>query len=174
MEEVWKDIAGWEGSYQVSTCGRVKSLKYGKERILKPSKNSSGYLTVGLSIESRTFSKVIHRLVAIAFIPNPENKGDVNHIDEDKTNNNVDNLNWMTRSENVNWGTSRKRAVNTFHMNRSYKDKIKVIYPSGEIEIFNSAADISRAFGVSKGNVSRVLSGGRKHIRGLRLERVTG
>lgn len=174
MEEIWKDVAGWEGLYQVSTYGRVKSLKYGKERILKHSKNSSGYLTVGLSIESKTFSKVVHRLVAIAFVPNPDNKCDVNHIDEDKTNNNVNNLNWMTRSENVNWGTSRKRAVNTFHMNRLYKDKIKVIYPSGEIEIFNSAADVSRAFGVPKGNISRVLSGKRKRVRGLRIERVTG
>ena len=54
MEEIWKDIAGWEGLYQVSTCGRVKSLKYGKERILKHSKNSSGYLTVSLYIEVKT------------------------------------------------------------------------------------------------------------------------
>lgn len=173
MEEIWKDIAGWEGAYQVSTYGRVKSLKYGKERILKTNKNSRGYLMVGLSIKSKTYSKVIHRLVAQAFIPNPDNKCDVNHIDEDKTNNNVNNLNWMTRSENVNWGTSRKRSVDTFHRHREYKDKIKVIYPSGEIKIFNSAADISRAFGVPKGNVSRVLSGRRKHIRGLKLERVT-
>jgi len=89
MEEIWKDVAGWEGSYQVSTYGRVKSLKYGKERILKPNKNSSGYLTVSLYIEGKTFSKVVHRLVAIAFVPNHDNKCDVNHIDEDKTNNHL-------------------------------------------------------------------------------------
>ena len=109
MEEIWKDVAGCDGLYQVSTYGRVKSLKYGKERILKQNKNSSGYLTVSLYIEGKTFSKAVHRLVAIAFIPNQKNKGDVNHIDEDKTNNHLENLNWMTAKENSNYGTARER-----------------------------------------------------------------
>lgn len=164
MEEVWKDIAGWEGSYQVSTYGHVKSLKHGKERILKPGKNSSGYLTVGFSIKSKTFTKVVHRLVAIAFIPNPENKGDVNHIDEDKTNNHLENLNWMTRKENVNWGTAIERQV------KSNSKPIKVIYQDDTYEIWESAKAFARENNLLSSSIVNVLKGREKAHHGLRFE----
>ena len=114
IAEIWKDIQGYEGLYQVSNLGRVKSLgrnikkpllKSGycwqEERILKPYKNRKGYLNVRLCKDSRTKDFQIHRLVAIAFIPNPENKPQIDHINADKTNNNVNNLRWVTCKENI-------------------------------------------------------------------------
>ena len=110
-EEVWKDIEGYEGRYQVSNLGRVKRVTTG--RILKSCKNRGGYLYVNLCKQGVVSNKRIHRLVAQAFIPNPENKSDINHIDEDKTNNTVTNLEWTTRKENLNHGTHNDRVSKT-------------------------------------------------------------
>ena len=90
--EVWKDVFGYEGLYQVSNLGRVKSLKYGKERILKPLKDGGGYIFVHLCKNGERKMYKIHRLVAFTFLTNPQNLSDVNHKDEDKTNNSVQNL----------------------------------------------------------------------------------
>lgn len=113
--EVWKDIEGYEGLYQVSNLGRVKSVtretpftnRWGqritrtrKEFIMKPKKQYNGYLVICLRNNGgRYFS--IHRLVANAFIPNPENKPQIDHIDGNKENNCVDNLHWVTAAENA-------------------------------------------------------------------------
>ena len=110
MEEIWRDIEGFEGLYQVSNFGRIKRVTTGK--ILKGDKNNDGYLRVKLYKNNTKSNKSIHRLVAEAFIPNPENKPQVNHINEDKTNNSLDNsldnLEWMTAKENINHGTRNK------------------------------------------------------------------
>ena len=102
-QEIWKDIPGYEGMYQVSNYGRVMSLRYHQTKfpkILKP--NLTGeYAYVNLSINSHYRSIKIHRAVAICFIPNPENKQFVNHKDGDKFNNHVDNLEWVTAAENA-------------------------------------------------------------------------
>ena len=104
-------------NYLVTTHGRVLSLKdsRGKDRIkeLKPQYSNSGYLTVLLYKNGKQYHKYVHRLVAKAFIPNPENKPEVNHIDEDKSNNCVSNLEWMTAKENRNHGTRNERAGKT-------------------------------------------------------------
>lgn len=106
MEEIWKDIKEYEGIYQVSNLGRVKSLKHSKEgKLLKGRVTGKGYLSVALFRNSVRKSNSIHRLVAEAFIPNPENKPEVNHIDENKLNNDVSNLEWVTSKENSNHGT---------------------------------------------------------------------
>lgn len=105
MQEIWKDIKNYEGYYQVSNLGNVKSLsrkignKYYKSKMLKKSDNR-GYLQVQLWKHSNMKWSLIHRLVAEAFIPNPEHKLQVNHIDGNKSNNEVSNLEWVSRSEN--------------------------------------------------------------------------
>lgn len=101
-QEIWKPIAECNGEYYVSNCGRVKSLKFGKERILKQATNQNGYLFIIIHRKNhkQRYSK-IHRLVALAFIPNPNNKPQVNHKDGDKCNNHIDNLEWVTNSENI-------------------------------------------------------------------------
>ena len=109
IKEYWKPVVGYEGLYMVSNWGRVKSIKFGKERILKPVTNSSGYLLVGLYKNNIEKKYSVHRLVAEAFIPNPYNLPQVNHRDENKLNNNVDNLEWCTNEYNINYGTRTER-----------------------------------------------------------------
>ena len=99
--EIWKDIAGCEGFYQVSNLGRVKSLWNGREHIMKLYTNNKNYLYVLLSQNGKQKPFLSHRLVAKAFIPNPENKPEVNHINGDKADNRADNLEWVTRAENL-------------------------------------------------------------------------
>lgn len=104
QKEEWKDIPGYENTYQVSNLGRVRSLKYrktNKTKILKISFFRTGYARVNLQKDKQSVSKLVHRLVAEAFIPNPDNKPEVNHINGDKSDNNIKNLEWMTSSENV-------------------------------------------------------------------------
>jgi len=111
MEEFWKDIIGYEGHYQISNLGRVKSIarqrKNGlsicitKEKILKTHTNIWGYTTVTLSLNSKSMAYRIHRLVAINFIPNSNSKIEVNHINGIKSDNSLENLEWCTAKENV-------------------------------------------------------------------------
>lgn len=118
MKEIWKPILGYEGQYEVSNLGNVKSLKRRakghsgyqkkKDRLLKPRINKQGYATVSLCKDSKVKVMLVHRLVAIAFVPNPENKGIVDHIDVDKLNNNANNLRWCTQKENCNNPKSRE------------------------------------------------------------------
>lgn len=112
MEE-WRDIKGYEGLYQISNLGRVKSLRdnHGnyREKILNPS-NRKGYLIVSLCRKGRKREFKVHRLVALHFIDNPNNYSQVNHKDENKENNRVDNLEWCTPKYNSNYGTRTQRA----------------------------------------------------------------
>jgi hypothetical protein len=111
MKEIWKDIQGFEGKYQISSFGRVKSLARVlmrsngaemtiKERIIKTCKNPQGYVHAVLQNGKKTKHMSVHRLVCISFLPNPCNKEQVNHIDGNKENNHISNLEWATRSEN--------------------------------------------------------------------------
>lgn len=120
MNEIWKDIEGYEGYYQVSNTGRVKTLnrvvtqkngtkKKLKERILKPAKCTNGYLRITLCTNSHAIGFLIHRLVAKAFIHNPNNQPEVNHIDENIENNHVENLEWVTSQQNSRHGTNIER-----------------------------------------------------------------
>lgn len=107
MEE-WRDIQGYEGHYQVSSCGRVRSVKSGG-LVMKSWLPKNGYPTVTLWLRNKKKNHLIHRLVAMAFIPNPEGLSDVNHIDENKMHNSVENLEWVTHLDNLRAGTVRER-----------------------------------------------------------------
>lgn len=114
MIENYKDVKDFEGKYQVSNFGQILSLSYGrtgKPKLLKPQKTKDGYLRVGLSKNGKRKSFLVHRLVAETFIPNSNNLIEVNHKDEDKTNNRTDNLEWCDRKYNMNYGTCIERIV---------------------------------------------------------------
>ena len=114
MKEVFRDITGYEGLYQVSNFGNVRSLNYnktGQVKLLNPGKTTNGYLIVGLCKEGNRKHRFVHRLVAQTFIENPDNLPEVNHIDEDKTNNVVSNLEWCDRKYNANYGTGQQRKA---------------------------------------------------------------
>ena len=96
--EIWKDIEGFEGRYQISSWGRVRN-KDGM--ILKPYMNNKGYFKISLQEGRKAIKKRIHRLVAIAFVPNPKNLPQVNHMDGNKQNNSYTNLEWVTNKENL-------------------------------------------------------------------------
>ena len=97
--EVWKDIPGYEGIYQVSTEGRIYSTRYRRYR--KLGKDKHGYSVVGLNKEGGQQVCFVHRIVASTFIPNPELKAEVNHIDSNKQNNSISNLEWVSHDENM-------------------------------------------------------------------------
>lgn len=125
MEE-WKDIQGYEGLYQVSNYGRVKSLGNEKKRndkILKAQTKKNMYKQIGLHKDGIEKKYLIHRLVAQAFIPNPNNYKEVNHKDENPSNNNVFNIEWCSSSYNANYGT-RKERIGKARINYFYYKKV--------------------------------------------------
>lgn len=177
--EIWRDVKGFEGLYQVSNLGRVKSLPkkvrncngyfITKERILKPQKNSKGYLRVQI-VKSYFF---VHRMVATAFIPNAENKPCVNHKDCNPLNNNADNLEWCTHLENIRysadlgrfakvgeWGQKIRRATQKYD-----KKVIGTNIQTGEKVVFNSIHEADRN-GFNKSGVCEACSGKRKYHKG--------
>mgnify|MGYP003299431110 CR=1 FL=1 len=106
MEEEFRDIENYEGLYQISNLGRIKSLNYrktGREQILRPGMTKDGYLFANLHKDGEDRNYYVHRLVAQAFISNPFSLQEINHIDEDKTNNRVDNLEWCSHQYNMNF-----------------------------------------------------------------------
>ncbi len=114
MNEIWKSIEGYEGLYEVSNLGNVRSLNWhltGTIRVLKPRQNGYGYLSVILYKNGKMKKFYVHRLVASAFLPNPQNLPQVNHKDENKTNNSIENLEWCSCKDNINFGTGIKRRA---------------------------------------------------------------
>lgn len=139
---MWKDIKDFEGYYQVSDSGLVKSLPRTitrnsgsykiQERILSPSKHKSGYLYVMLSKDGLDYMKRVHRLVAEAFVPNPDNLPCVNHKDENKRNNVSSNLEWCTHQYNINYSGNTTKAAKTVSLKivSIDKDGNKTLYDS--------------------------------------------
>ena len=158
MTEIWHDIDGYEGLYQISNKGNVKSLKWGKERILRPGIDAYGYYQIILCNDNVRKTFKLHRLVAQAFIPNLYNKPQVNHLDENKKNNCVDNLEWATAKENINYGTRNERASR----------KILQYSKSGEfIREWQGALEVERVLGIDNSHINACCRGKRKSAGGF-------
>ena len=130
--EIFRDIPNYEGIYQISNLGNVKSLNYnktGKEKLLKPTKNVFGYLYVNLFKDKRHKMYRVHRLVALTFIPNPNKLKEINHKDENPLNNCVHILEWCDRKYNNTYGNRIKKSIQTRRINdpnnESYKKMIE-------------------------------------------------
>ena len=150
--EIWKDIKEFEGIYQVSNLGNVKSLKFGKERILKAGKDSSGYLLVTLRKDGVSKSKRVHQLVAIAFLNHIPcgHKLVVNHIDFDKSNNNVSNLEVVTNRENTNLkhlkSSSKYTGVTWHKRNKKWQSFITINNEYLYLGSFDNELEASEAY----------------------------
>lgn len=154
----WKDIKGYEGLYQVSNLGQVKSLdrldaigRKLKGCLIKPQLSKKGYLQISLCKYGHQKTSKIHRLVAEAFIPNTENKPQVNHIDENKENNRVDNLEWCTNKENSNWGTKTLRVAS------KNSHGVYAIDKNGIYTHYNSESEASRMLNISVNTINAVV-----------------
>lgn len=176
MEEIWKDVVGYEGIYQVSNLGRIKTLNYygktNREEIMKFSKRKDGYLGVHLSKNGKALTKTVHRIVATAFIPNPDNLEMVNHKDENRANNCVDNLEWCSRSYNQTYSIDKhpkrkkvfgdnfiKNGENTSPFTKKgipHKYNVPVVQKNENGEIikqYNNAAEAGYINGYNSGNI---------------------
>lgn len=160
-KETWKPVVGYEGLYEVSSKGNVRNLKTG--RILKPIYSTNGYAMVDLTSTSNDRTKkLVHRLVAQAFIPNPNNLSDVNHKDEIKTNNNLDNLEWISHKDNLNYGTRNERVAKSNSKPIQQLDmKTRSI-----IATYPSLTEAGLSTGIYKSDISKVAKGKRKTAGG--------
>ena len=172
-EEVWRDVKGYEGLYQVSSDGRVKSLgrtfidKSGrkrtvKERILKPAFDGWGYLIVTLCAGGKRKNLMVHRLVCEAFNDNRDEKPEVNHINEIKTDNRACNLEWCTRRENLNHGTRNERSAKALS-----KPICQYTLDEKIVKTWASLTEVKRQTGFNCGNISQAAHGNRKTAHGF-------
>lgn len=178
IEEIWRDIEGYEGKYQISSLGQVKSLKdnHGnpREKFLKFYRHRCGYIQVVLTKNSKQIRYYVHRLVAIAFIDNPNNLPQVNHIDENKENNSVDNLEWCTQQYNNTYGTfQRRRVANTNYkaIGRKNAEKLsKQVYQYSKdgklIKLWKGIVECGK-YGFDSGNVCKCCKGKLKSHKGF-------
>jgi len=183
MNEQWKDIKNFEGHYQVSDMGRIKSLEREiikkdkkkskvKETILKGSKDTKGYIQVELKKDGKRNIKMIHRLVAEAFLEKPKGKDQINHKDGNKENNKLDNLEWCTCQENIKhaWENKLNKARYgeehpNHKLNKEQVQYIKKNYIPRDKEY--GARALARKFNVTLGPITKIISGkGWKQING--------
>lgn len=172
QQEIWKDISGYEGYYQVSNLGRVKSfVRHSKENghILVACAGKARYNSVALNKNGIRKTAKVHRLVAKAFIPNPMGYSCVNHKDENPFNNRADNLEWCTQEHNLNYGTARERIADKLLSDRYKSDYMKPIYaflPTGEFvgkfdNIWDAAEYVreNKLYSLGHGFVKRAVRG---------------
>ena len=178
MREEWRPLRNYEGLYEVSNMGRVKSVertaRNGRgyrtvvERILKPGKNSKGYLYVHLCKDGKIKKYYVHRLVATAFLENQEGYTEVNHINEDKSDNRADNLEFCSKSYNNNYGTRNKRIAEKLRNDpKRSKPVIAIDKRTGLILKFVSAMEAERETGISNSNIIQCCKGKRNSCGGF-------
>lgn len=160
MEEIWKEIQGFEGLYQVSNFGRIYSCRFKK---IKKLINNGRYFQTTLSKNGIKIEPCVHILVAEAFIPNPNNLPEVNHKDENGFNNNVDNLEWCTHQYNCNYGTRNKRISNAQKNDPKRSKQVAQYSIDGNlVKVWQSLIEINRQLGYSHGNIGQCCNGKRK------------
>lgn len=178
MKEIWKDIAGYEGLYQVSNLGNVRSLNYrrhGYVKQLTPKVNNKGYLWVELSFNRKRRCFSIHRLVAEAFVDNPYDFPEVNHIDEIKQNNKHDNLEWCTHKYNNQYSRIRhpENYVRNVRSCKSYKHNICVEQKRRDgtiVNTYKNIADAVKETGFNNWSITQCCQGIRKQAYGYKWE----
>ena len=166
--EVWLPIEGYQGLYEVSNIGRVKSLNYrhtGNEKVLQPMSNGKGYWQVGLYKYNIRRCIFIHRLVAEAFLPNPQNLPQINHKDENPKNNRVENLEFCTAKYNVNYGSHNQRVAKAFS-----KKVLQFDITGNLIKEWPSASEVERQIGVYSTHICDCCNGKRKTACGYKWQ----
>lgn len=172
MEEIWKPIAGYKNSYEVSSKGRVRSLarviyrkngrkQFIKEKLITPADNGKGYYRVRLAKNGKNTAYAVHRLVASSFIPNPKEFPEINHKDENKSNNFVENLEWCDRVYNMNYGTGKNRM--------SLANSIPIVQIDSDgkiIKEWRSCVEAARELGLHSQNIDLCVKGKIKQIKG--------
>lgn len=163
--EVWKDIIGYEGVYQVSSHGRIRSLdryvghRFFPGKIFSPNPNRYGYVRVQLTNNGETKSFAVHRLVAAAFLDNPNGFPQINHKDENKSNNHVDNLEWCTAEYNINYGHRTEKMSHSNHFNAKLTqedvDKIRMEYKKGVRG--HGIYCLAKKYGLGTTQISRIV-----------------
>ena len=193
MKEEWKSVKGYEGKYEVSNLGRIKSVDHEvkvkqqnreyivvrKGRMLTPLKRQHGYLGIQLfgkganARKMKTYS--IHRLVAEAFLENLNNLPEINHKDEDKTNNCVENLEWCSRIDNVHHGTAIERRVAKQTNGKKSKKIAQYSMNMELLKVFPSLAEVKRQLGFAPANISKCANGNKSysHAYGYKWKYVT-
>ena len=176
MTEVWKPIREFNGIYEVSDYGNIRSLRSGNPKILKTHVINSGYAAIGFSIKGTTYNRLVHRLVATEFCEGFAEGLDVNHKDGNRLNNNASNLEWITRKGNIQDCIKRgtfnvKSAHKVAHEKR--KRPVLQLNESGDVlNKFESAREAARYIGIHENCISRVCRGERKVSAGYRWKYV--
>jgi hypothetical protein len=170
MEEIWKDIKGYEGLYKVSNLGNIKSLKYrhhNREEILIGGIKKTGYKQVILVKDNKVKYKLVHRIVAETFISNPNNKPQVNHIDGNKTNNNINNLEWCSQRENQKhaYKIGLQKPILT-EKNKYSKKVAQYDFNNNLIRIYNAVREASRINQLNPRDISKCCNNKRKQVGG--------
>lgn len=181
MKEIWKDIEGYEGLYMVSNLGNVKSMNYchrGYAQNLVPKVNNSGRLWVELFAGGNKKQMLIHRLVAMAFIPNEHNYPQINHIDENPKNNAVTNLEWCTQSQNIRAYRANhpgKPKIQRWVKRKPRKHlKVEQLDECGNtVRIWNNSCQVACETGMSDWSISECCRGKRKTAYGFKWRYVT-
>ena len=161
MEEIWKPIKGYENLYEVSNTGKVKSLKYRKkyeQKEIAINLRKDGYLQVQLNKQGHQKIYLVHRLVAQAFLDNPDNKPYINHLDCDPSNNNVNNLEWCTQSENMQYASKLGRIKSSSIIATNLK--------TGEEKFYINACEAEKDLKITRQAIYSVLKNQYKQMKG--------
>jgi hypothetical protein len=181
--EIWKDIEGYSGDYQISNYGRVKSFKNGSSKILKCKTNNKGYKWVALCLNGVQSNLLVHRLVAMHFLDNDKNYKIINHIDENPANNNVSNLEWCTYSENIKKSTKFRKYYEINYpknnkdicttkksKNNDTSNGVKQLLNGQVVRIFKNSLEVKKCLGFDQSFILSVCRNKRKTAYGYQWQ----